>query len=263
MFDMKRALNAAIAAGCAALALAAGPATAQETPDKWGVTPSEWSTMSGSNILSKIGASARGSEIEKAAQAGDGAANVLKCFALETGLWGYTDLFGAWAACQTSANVGFPRGKRNLGRAYELGWNGTVDLATAAYWYCQAAADGNALAHYGCGRAKEHGWGGSVSYPDAAVWYCNGAQLGDPYSMYGCGLSWEHSWRGIWSRDVQTADSWYAKAAAAGVKEAQEKLYIAALANGGSQDAYYPTCQTIWVPCSSYGTQMCQSEVCN
>jgi hypothetical protein len=80
------------------------------------------------------------------------------------------------------ALAGFAESAYLLGASLDEGWSGTVDLATAARWYRQAAEAGHVLAARALADAYSAGRGVPRDDALAAAWWDAAAEAGDPVS---------------------------------------------------------------------------------
>ena len=81
---------------------------------------------------------------------------------------------------QASAKFGVAEASNMLGCMYENGLGRDPDLATAVYWYKDAARKDYAEAINNLGRIHEAGKGVPKSYSQAVAYYLKAAELGHP-----------------------------------------------------------------------------------
>lgn len=136
---------------------AAAPAPARDRFGiwRWNISAGEWCTLSRDQIMARVDYYGRRQEMYQAAQAGEGAANVLLGYAYERGLANLSRSGNlAQAFHRRAAEGGFPRGMNAYGGALETGitkgGNPTrADIELSLKWYRASAAAG-------CAKGREN-----------------------------------------------------------------------------------------------------------
>jgi hypothetical protein len=156
---VQRARALAILGLIAAVSLSAMPAGGQTTDRfgmwRWNISAGEWCTLSRDQIMARVDYYGRRQEMYQAAQAGEGAANVLLGYAYERGLANLSRSGNlAQAFHRRAAEGGFPRGMNAYGGALETGiakgGNLTrADIELGLKWYRASAAAG-------CAKGREN-----------------------------------------------------------------------------------------------------------
>jgi TPR repeat protein len=121
-----------------------------------------------------------------------------------------------------AAQHGFVTAMVDLGRLYEGGGAGPVDLGTANRWYLQAAEAGSVDAQVAIGTAHYLGRGASKDPALAARWYREAAMGGDVGAQYLIASMYEGGY-GV-DRDLRLARYWYDIAAKNGDEAAPGKV---------------------------------------
>lgn len=93
------------------------------------------------------------------------------------------------------------------------------DNAAAAYWWHQAAQNGNADAMYRLADCYNHGWGTSRNSSLAIEWYSKAANLGNIEAMYEVGMAYYFG-KGIEENEAE-AVKWFEKGAIRGDRRCQ------------------------------------------
>ncbi|MDE6000717.1 MAG: sel1 repeat family protein, partial [Clostridia bacterium] len=108
---------------------------------------------------------------------------------------------------------------------YENATDGNVDLKKAAYWYGQAAKQGNSKAQYKYGSFCEHGLTDETNCIEKALyWYEQSAKNGCAEAQYCLGLWYQ---TGYYSgQDLKKSVYWYEQAAKNGNVVAQKRMAI-------------------------------------
>jgi TPR repeat protein len=119
----------------------------------------------------------------------------------------------------------------NLGLMYLRGQHVTQDDKRAAELFSAAAAQGHAHAQYSLAVMYASGRGFERDYAKALDWFRKSAEAGVPEAQYNVGVIYETGYDVV-TPDPVVARTWYERAAALGLKEAQDKL--AALDGGAA-----------------------------
>lgn len=122
------------------------------------------------------------------------------------------DALGAYTAFAQAARMGDSRGWNMIGRYYQCGWGGAVDLARAARAFERAAAAGDVWALFNLGDVYQ-----TRPEPDAArafSYYAQAAEKGLAKAQNMVGLAYEVG--ELVARDAERALAFYQAAGAGG-----------------------------------------------
>ncbi len=123
-----------------------------------------------------------------------------------------------------SANAGNAHAQYLLGGLYSSGDEGIErDFTKARMWWEKAAANKHGDAMYKLGILMFEGRGGTTDEEGAVKQFTAAAELGHPGAQFTLGRFYAEG-RGGLKKDVKKAKEWFAKAASAGVKPAQQML---------------------------------------
>jgi TPR repeat protein len=173
---MKKFVHAFIAASI----LAASPVRSQDdSPDKWGVTASDWQTMEGGDFRRKIGVASRRSEIEAAAERGEIDAMVIAAGAFADTSWGPPDFAKSYRYAGIAAEAGSPRAMVNLGNLFLFGNGVSQDKPKAFSWFQKSAELGQVIGMRNAAAMLDVGNGVPINGTEAVAWYRLAAEAGD------------------------------------------------------------------------------------
>ena len=88
---------------------------------------------------------------------------------------------------EKSALVGNVEAQYNLGRCYEFGYDGKIDISQAIEWYKKAANQNNMYAQYRLGVCYEEGSGVEEDIFEAVEWYKKSAEQGHEVAQHSLG----------------------------------------------------------------------------
>ncbi|MBR1688228.1 MAG: SEL1-like repeat protein [Prevotella sp.] len=123
---------------------------------------------------------------------------------------------------QQAAVQGNETAQGNLGILYIQGMGVAQDFQKARMWLQKAAEQNNDNAQCNLGWLYENGKGVSIDYRQAAYWYGRAASNGNGVGQYNLAIIYA-SGRGV-AKDMAMARNWMQKAAANGISAAQEWL---------------------------------------
>ncbi len=121
-----------------------------------------------------------------------------------------------------SAVAGYPEAQTRVGDLLREGRDVPQNWTRAAYWYRQAADQGDGFAQGCVGLLYEHGDGVPQDDGEAITWYRKAADQGDSYAQYSLGIRYRNG-QGV-PQNHDEAMEWFRKAADQGQQDAQCNL---------------------------------------
>ncbi len=132
------------------------------------------------------------------------------------------DLASALFWYREAAQRGSATAQCNLGWMYQKGLGGKQDCVTALFWYRKAADQGDAIAQNDLGWMYRNGLGGGQDYAKSLFWFRKSAKQGHSTAQNNLGCMYQ---QGLGAkRDYDAALLWYRKAAEQGDNMAQSNL---------------------------------------
>ena len=126
---------------------------------------------------------------------------------------------------RSAAGRGDPRAELNLGRAYDLGLYGLpVDHEVAARWIRKAAVRGHAKAEHDLGVCYRDGEGVAADAVEARKWFHRAAVQGNVMAQCNLGIMLVQACLRAPGGNLEEAEIWLQKAAAAGDRMAEDRL---------------------------------------